>query len=376
MGDGGGCLEADLANLARNAFKVYGKAAHRNLVEPRRARYARLDDKYRSYIDSFFLAHLDKIENAIEDNAFFLSQVKDTAVFAFSEDETVQDPATWSGCSSTDMDKVQSTLRQVAREWSTEGAEERAQSYGVILEELQQLYPNIEDRHKIRVLVPGCGLGRLPFDLAALGFEAQGNEFSFHMLFTSNLIMNMCDSRNMFRIHPYIHSFSHHRTRDNQIKEVLVPDISPHVLAEHRQMDPTIPEEGLLSMTAGSFDEIYPSKDGSLFNVITTVFFIDTAPNIFQTLKAISDTLVPGGLWINFGPLLWHYEDVATSLDDDDDRSCGFELSLSDLIALIPNFGLELVKRRSDIPTRYTSGSSDAMGGFLYRCEYWVARKL
>ncbi len=33
-----------------------------------------------------------------------------------------------------------------------------------------------------RVLVPGAGLARLCVEVAALGFEAQGNEFSYFML--------------------------------------------------------------------------------------------------------------------------------------------------------------------------------------------------
>ena len=35
-----------------------------------------------------------------------------------------------------------------------------------------------------RVLVPGCGLGRLVVELAACGYEAVGNEFSLYMLLT------------------------------------------------------------------------------------------------------------------------------------------------------------------------------------------------
>ena len=42
----------------------------------------------------------------------------------------------------------------------------------------------------ISVLVPGAGLGRLAFEVALLGFKVQGNEFSLHMLITSNFIIN------------------------------------------------------------------------------------------------------------------------------------------------------------------------------------------
>jgi len=43
---------------------------------------------------------------------------------------------------------------------------------------------------RIRVLFPGCGLGRIVFDFACAGYGAQGNEFSYHMLLASNFILN------------------------------------------------------------------------------------------------------------------------------------------------------------------------------------------
>ena len=42
------------------------------------------------------------------------------------------------------------------------------------------------------VLVPGCGLGRLVFELVMAGFGAEGNEVTYFMLFGSNFIINCC----------------------------------------------------------------------------------------------------------------------------------------------------------------------------------------
>jgi carnosine N-methyltransferase len=49
---------------------------------------------------------------------------------------------------------------------------------------------SIEDRGRIQILIPGAGLGRIPFDLAKEGFSAQGNEFSYFMLIASDFILN------------------------------------------------------------------------------------------------------------------------------------------------------------------------------------------
>lgn len=42
----------------------------------------------------------------------------------------------------------------------------------------------------INILVPGAGLGRLPYEIARRGYTCQGNEFSLFMLFASNFVLN------------------------------------------------------------------------------------------------------------------------------------------------------------------------------------------
>lgn len=41
----------------------------------------------------------------------------------------------------SDMEKVQSTLKQIVRDWSKDGEEERAACYGPIIEEIEALFP-------------------------------------------------------------------------------------------------------------------------------------------------------------------------------------------------------------------------------------------
>lgn len=118
-------------------------------------------------------------------------------------------------------------------------------------------------RSKLRVLVPGVGLGRLAFDVAhlgeycfhspnlpppsfnSLGFASQGNEYSHYMLLASYFMLNewgflfptqflrinLGYSRtteiNQHRIYPYIHSFSNATCRDDILHPVLIPDVVP-----------------------------------------------------------------------------------------------------------------------------------------------------
>lgn len=46
-----------------------------------------------------------------------------------------------------------------------------------------------------------------------------------------------------------------------------------------------------------------------------TCFFIDTAPNIIDYIDCIWQLLEPGGVWINNGPLLYHWAAEAGSGD-------------------------------------------------------------
>lgn len=450
---------------------------------------------------------LNTIADCIENNDFFLSSVVSVSSEAFG---APTDTSTWEESTMSEISKVVSLLAQISREWSVEGIPERDGSMGRVIGEIESLFPELEkgsqefenhlsqmnkkledlteeelnrltrDRSTVKIVIPGCGLGRLPLELAARGFFAQGNEVSFAMLFTSNFLLNHTEATNEYRLNPWIHSFSHIRHRDYQSRAIYVPDVHPAEFLT-RRMKAFGKPAGELSMIAGSFEDVYPSKladatsldlsrnqtdrdasnpkavdtseKGSDFekadtissadedtespsrpnpkaepvgdtiihaDVIATVFFIDTSPNIFKTLDVISKTLVKGGYWVNFGPLLWHYEHSIPSMEvsnssrgtssgsldklgadspnediehnhshghhihsempavnsngDDEDRSAGLEISVNDILNLLPEYGLKLLKYDTNIPTSYAVDSM-SMRGDSYNCEYWVVVK-
>ena len=177
-------------------------------------------------------------------------------------------------CPPGDAEKVRYVLKNLARDWSAEGAPERAQSYGRIVEELCRLFPDragaaaggagggggeggagnggaggsgsgaaAAERAPPRVLVPGAGLGRLMVDLAAAGFAAQGNEFSYFMLMAGSFVLNHSVVAGQWTVHPWMHSNLNHLADSDQLRPVAVPDVLP--------ADVVAP--GLLSMCAGDF---------------------------------------------------------------------------------------------------------------------------
>ncbi len=62
------------------------------------------------------------------------------------------------------------------------------------------------------------------------------------------------------------------------------------------------------SMAAGNFVEIYSdSANKEAWDCIVTCFFVDTAPVVMEYIETILHCLKPGGVWINLGPLLYHW---------------------------------------------------------------------
>eukprot|EP00002_Diphylleia_rotans_P027145 TRINITY_DN5430_c0_g1_i3.p1 TRINITY_DN5430_c0_g1~~TRINITY_DN5430_c0_g1_i3.p1 ORF type:complete len:354 (+),score=78.41 TRINITY_DN5430_c0_g1_i3:59-1120(+) len=187
------------------------------------------------------------------------------------------------------MEKVQGTLKQFVREWSAEGAVERKMCFDPLLKDLSQAFPEQSERKDKKVLIPGTGLGRLAWEAARLGFQSEGNEFSYFMLLGSNFILNQYDGSQM-TIHPFIFQWSNMQSSVDQLRAIKIPDVDPFDL----------PEGARFSMSAGDFTEIYQDHQEE-YDAVCTCFFLDTAHNIVEYVEIISRILKPGGVWANFG---------------------------------------------------------------------------
>ncbi|KAL1757419.1 N2227-like protein-domain-containing protein [Schizophyllum commune] len=264
-----------------------------------------------------------------------------------------------------DMDKLRSTLKQLVRDWSEEGAEERALAYEPMKAALIEHFSDIPagERRNFRVLVPGAGLGRLAYDVAKLGFACQGNEFSHYMLLASFFMLNKTDEIHQHTIYPYVHSFSNCPDKEASLRPIRIPDVLPSDL----------PPDSGFSYVAGDFEEIYgateldPSEPHhGQWDAVLTCFFIDTAKNIVNYLRIIHRILAPGGVWINLGPLLWHWENNNTN-----DPSV--ELDLEEVKTLARAIGFDISNERT-IDTTYTNNAR-AMLGYTYHAAFWTATK-
>jgi len=283
--------------------------------------------------------------------------------------EAARDPEAHAPVSPGDAEKVRYVLKNLARDWSSEAAEERSQSHGPILKELEErLYvpkdPALEGRYPPRVMVPGAGLGRLVLECARRGFDAEGNEHSYYMLLTSSFILNHCERNEQFTIHPFVHSNNNHTSDTHQMRAVAIPDVT----ARHCMHEATH-RGGAMSMCAGDFVEVYGAPEHlNQWDAVATCFFIDTAHNVVEYLSIIARCLKPGGVWVNFGPLLFHWSDARSYLKEDE---LSVEMSLEDVEAVAQSVGLRIVKREMR-DSLYTADKK-SMCQTVYRCALLVA---
>jgi carnosine N-methyltransferase len=259
-----------------------------------------------SYLDT-----LNAVDDAIDKNAELSLAILQTGLQSFgipnltgTPDE--ENPNDWRGkATSNDLEKARSTIRQFYRDWSSDGFSEREACYGPVIRALLAERKS-RSGSSMRVLIPGAGLGRLVFDLCCAGFNTEGNEISYHQLLASSYILNHCPAPQAHTIYPWAHSFSNHKSRANHLKSIQVPDLHPGMTLGSTEY------AGEMSMSASDFLLLYGDQEHKdTFDAVATVFFLDTAPNIIRYIEAIHNCLRRGGLLVNMGPLLWHFENNA-----------------------------------------------------------------
>ena len=256
-----------------------------------------------------------------------------------------------------DVTKLRSTVRQMVRDWSELGRQEREESYQLVISEVEAHYPGRthSDGSLVSILTPGAGLGRLSFEFARLGYKSQGNEFSYFMLLASDFILNKTRRRGEFQLFPFVHEYCNVLKFEHALRTVAIPDICP---AEE------LNEEDDFSMVAGEFVEVYSAHPES-WDCLVTCFFLDTANNILQYIETIYCTLKPGGLWVNIGPLLYHYSDQQAEVSID--------LTWEEVRHAIVGFGFKIEKEEERIS--HYDYDPLSMLQVSYKCIFFTALK-
>lgn len=254
-----------------------------------------------------------------------------------------------------DMENVQSTLKQFARDWSAEGESERLQSYKPIIDEIEKFFdPEKMEINEVKILVPGAGLGRMAYELASRGYFCEGNEFSYFMLIASNFVLNQCTIENQFTLYPWVHQYVNNLRKCDQIAPIKFPDVCPL----------KSPPKGEIMFTAGDFLQVYEIPNS--YDCVATCFFIDCANNIVEFIETIYKILVPGGIWVNLGPLLYHFSDMQAENS--------IEPTHEDLMTIIDAVGFETIKSETGVRTKYAQNPRSMLKS-EYESLFWVCRK-
>ena len=340
------------------------------------------------------LEKFNAVDDAIDANAKIATGILEFGLscFGVSPDPSPDEPD-WRGVAKAeDVEKANTTIRQFWRDWSTEGASERAAHYQPVLEDLDRLFEPGRDRGEIQVLIPGAGLGRLVFEICKAGFRVEGNEISFHALLASNWVLNRLQPAETFDLYPEASRFANQPSLRDQMRKVQIPDVHVGVELDLASRGHKTHAFNRMGMAAADFCASYASDEhAGIYDAVTTVFFIDTAPNIVRYIEAIRHALVEGGCWINLGPLLWHFEarhDVHAEQQEAHTVSSSkirekpgieepgsVELTNEEVLSLVKYMGFEIEMSEMRCESQGYIQDSSSMLQNAYRVSHFVARK-
>ncbi|KAL0222415.1 hypothetical protein RCL1_002269 [Eukaryota sp. TZLM3-RCL] len=308
---------------------------------------------------------LDSLRSCVDSNSSFLKTVaKSPPFFPINVQDSEAVRSSFRKALNGDLmfyhdqhEKVYATLKSLFREWSIEGKPERDQAFQPLVDCICNRFPDKSNRSNVKILVPGCGLGRLVHEFARLGFDSLGLEFSFFMVLMSGFVLNRTKTAEEITIFPFIHSLLNTKTNSDLLRPIKIPDISVTDFGD------TIPQ---LSICAGDFVDALTEENH--FDVICCSFFLDTARDIVEYLKIIYKILKPGGILVSIGPLTWHWNKSTCQ-----GSFVSIELSHEEIMLLLPRIGFKVIK--NDWMTCQYCQEPNSLSKSEYNCFYFEAIK-
>ncbi|RMZ92110.1 hypothetical protein DV736_g673, partial [Chaetothyriales sp. CBS 134916] len=288
-----------------DSFRQYRRQSHYNTTHRRRQNLYALPPRHFKLLTAppfSILDHLSAIDDAIDSNADIAEAIFARGLASFNipsppvaaADTSFTSTSTsgnasiaittstlWHNTASPDQhSKAHSTIRQFYRDWTATGF--RAEVKPVLDLILSCLHKhNLVASPSTHILVPGAGLGRLLFELTLAGYSATGSEISYHQLLASDFILNSTTRANSYTIFPFANTFTNNLTAAHQLRSYTVPDVHPGTaIALAHAAQETV---GQMGMAAGDFTTAFASSEYEhAFDAVTTVYFIDTAPNLLR----------------------------------------------------------------------------------------------
>ena len=192
------------------------------------------------------------------------------------------------------------------------------------------------------------------------------------MLLGSDWILNRAMTE--YEIFPFIHQRINLKSQSDIVEAIVIPDEFPTLVLEEYTEDDNGEKmresPGAFSMVAGDFltcysDDVERGIDHGSFqpgswDVLVTSYFIDTANNIINYMERIYQLLKEGGCWINYGPLLYHFDGHPTEES--------IELPLDEVLSIAKQIGFKLQNDLANL--RFLRGFYCQLGPSMMKTEY------
>ena len=307
-----------------------------------------LDQKYK---DKLAFSPVERIQNlisAIKLNQSFLKEIIDSHAPDKSFYDKMDKKKIESMTYSEYTNLVCSIFLYIIRDWSATSQNERKKNYGSILEEIKKYLKNGS-----KILIPGCAQCRLGYDIAKMGHFVECNEYNYTNAVICDYFFNNAKKKDQFVFQPLIYTFLNYLKEDIAFQKITFPDEDLNLDAIKN-----------MYLNVGDFVKIYKNSDKK-FDCVITCFFIDTAKNVLEYIEIIENILNEGGIWINIGPLSYHW--VWSN-------ECSIELPYDVLKDSIKNYGFEFLNE--DTNKVITLAEREGfMKNEVFRCIFFTCRK-
>mmetsp|Transcript_81992 Transcript_81992/g.213518 ORF Transcript_81992/g.213518 Transcript_81992/m.213518 type:complete len:361 (-) Transcript_81992:8-1090(-) len=261
-----------------------------------------------------------KMEEAVQANLAFLATLAELIR---------QGPAPGGGKHPTEMpggsNPIQALLQTFVREWSAEGDGERGECHALLLDAVEDhLKAQKEEaaasgKAAPKVLVPGCGMARIAFDVQSRGYDCSACESRVMHYFAGELIRKTGDKPEAHRIQPFVLNTCNRFKAQDHIRVCPMPEVA-------------VTEGTWPAVRFGEFLTLYDAAaERAAYDAVVTAFAVDRSSNIFRYVRTVAHVVRPGGLWTNFGPL-------AYDTDHDEGHGHGLELSWEELRHAVSHF--------------------------------------
>jgi SAM-dependent methyltransferase len=349
-------LYSESADSITRALLGYSEAINRTDMNRIKKSFASLSDddlKWLSEVHSQLGIQTsleNRISESVEQNQLFLSEL-----LRFLPLISHAEPTPFH---SKSIETIEARVRLlpwvVAREWGEEpniGADREVVHFRVLQAVREYACASA------RILVPGSSCGRLLYELAVDGHSPLGVEFdALRLLATSFMFQTSSLEETIIR--PLVLETCNRLYALDNVGDVFIPEIliDPVVLAR-------------ISINGNEFMEAASGMLDDDFDVVVTTYFLDTITDTTKYVDEISRVLKPGGVWINFGPLNYHY-----ACERSAPQTARKELSLEELDNLISANGFRQLREPEIVHTTYM-GNMTSMMRTKFGCRFCVYSK-